>query len=108
MGRKIQKALKLLYSLFRNDVVEHPELLQTASVLRRISPKASIPPVLILHGDEDMTIPLRQSERLFEALKDSGKEVEFYTVQGAGHETSFWGPETIRVLREFLQRCFNE
>lgn len=103
-GRKMGKLTEEGYSLFRNDVVEHPELLQAASVLRHITSEAMIPPVLILHGDEDTTIPLRQSERLFEALKDSDKEVEFYVVKDAGHEISFWGPETIGVLLEFLRR----
>lgn len=103
-GRSMGSITEEAYSLFRNDVVGHPELLATASVLRRITPVSPIPPVLILHGDRDRTIPLHQSERLYERLLDAGKEAELCVVRGGGHEVDFWGPETMVVLRDFLKR----
>jgi acetyl esterase/lipase len=43
------------------------------------------PPFLILHGDQDKTVPINQSELLTEALKKAGVEVTFEPVKGAGH-----------------------
>jgi acetyl esterase/lipase len=47
------------------------------------------PPFLIVHGDRDKSVPIKQSEQLTEALKKAGVEVTMYTVQGGGHS----GPE---------------
>jgi acetyl esterase/lipase len=43
------------------------------------------PPFLILHGDEDQTVPIGDSERLATALKNAGVDVEFQVVPGANH-----------------------
>jgi len=90
------------YSLFRNDVVKDPSLLDQASVLKRISSEKEIPEFLILHGDEDKTVPMRQSERLYEALTAAGKSARFYTVTGAGHERYFWGEATMQLVADFV------
>lgn len=43
------------------------------------------PPFLIVHGDRDPTVPIHQSQILFEALKKAGIGVQFHTIRGAGH-----------------------
>lgn len=43
------------------------------------------PPFLIMHGDKDPTVPLNQSQLLFDALKKSGVSAHFHTIHGAGH-----------------------
>jgi len=43
------------------------------------------PPFLIVHGDKDGTVPLNQSQLLFEALKKSEVSAHFHTIHGAGH-----------------------
>jgi len=43
------------------------------------------PPFLIVHGDKDPTVPINQSQLLFEALKKSEVSVRFHTIRGAGH-----------------------
>lgn len=43
------------------------------------------PPFLIVHGDKDPTVPLNQSQLLFDALKQSEVSVHFHTIHGAGH-----------------------
>jgi acetyl esterase/lipase len=43
------------------------------------------PPFLIMHGDQDMTVPFNQSELLHQALKEAGVEVTFIPIPGAGH-----------------------
>ncbi len=43
------------------------------------------PPFLIVHGDKDPTVPINQSQLLFDALKKSGVSARFHTIHGAGH-----------------------
>ncbi len=43
------------------------------------------PAFLIVHGDKDPTVPINQSQLLFDALKQSEVSVHFHTIHGAGH-----------------------
>lgn len=43
------------------------------------------PPFLIVHGDKDPTVPINQSQLLFEALKKTEVSAHFHTIRGAGH-----------------------
>ncbi|HUQ71822.1 MAG TPA: alpha/beta hydrolase [Planctomycetaceae bacterium] len=56
---------------------------------RRASPVTYIthddPPFLIMHGDQDKLVPLRQSEKLRDDLKAAGVTVELVTLEGAAH-----------------------
>ena len=60
------------------------------------------PPFLIVHGDQDPTVPHHQSELLFAALKAAGVRVRFNTVKGGGHGAGIGGPELDRLRRDFL------
>ena len=42
-------------------------------------------PVLLLHGEDDIRVPISQSEELFMALKRRGKTVEFVRFPGCSH-----------------------
>ena len=42
-------------------------------------------PVLLLHGEDDIRVPISQSEELFAALKRRGKTVEFARFPGCSH-----------------------
>ena len=56
---------------------------------RSISPIAQItkdyPPALIYHGDKDNLVPLEQSQRFIEKLKEAGVECKLVVKTGAGH-----------------------
>jgi acetyl esterase/lipase len=43
------------------------------------------PAVLIIHGDNDHTVPITQSEMLFKKLKDCHVDAEFFIVKGGKH-----------------------
>lgn len=63
------------------------------------------PPFLIVHGDDDRTVPLNQSESLFEALKQSGVSVHFHTIHGAGHGgPGFADPEVEKLVAKFFEK----
>ncbi|MFQ5705358.1 MAG: prolyl oligopeptidase family serine peptidase [Gemmatimonadales bacterium] len=43
------------------------------------------PPTLLIHGDADDLVPIRNSELMYKALQDSGVESKFIVIPGAGH-----------------------
>ena len=43
------------------------------------------PPIFIVHGDADLTVPCQQSVRLHDKLVEAGVQTEFITVPGGGH-----------------------
>jgi carboxymethylenebutenolidase len=45
----------------------------------------TMPPVLILHGDDDKLVPLEWSQRLGNMLKDKGFPCEMHVYAGQGH-----------------------
>lgn len=62
---------------------DKPDLARLASPVKFVDPKD--PPFLIVHGETDKTVPISQSEELYEALKKAGVEVTFIRVKNAGH-----------------------
>jgi acetyl esterase/lipase len=60
------------------------------------------PPFLIMHGDEDRVVPLKQSELMHAALKKAGVESTFQVVKGKGH--GFRGPDVERSVADFFDR----
>jgi dipeptidyl aminopeptidase/acylaminoacyl peptidase len=42
-------------------------------------------PTLLIHGDSDRLVPIRNSERMEAAMKEAGVPVEFITIPGADH-----------------------
>lgn len=52
--------------------------------------KKKLPPFLIMHGTEDKLVSPVQSERLYEALKQSGNRVTYVKVEGAAHGDTVW------------------
>lgn len=67
------------------NVLENPELAQKTNPINHISADKPLPPFLIMHGSMDNVVPFNQSVRLYEKLKECGKEVDFYRLEGAGH-----------------------
>ena len=59
-------------------------------------------PFLIMHGDKDNIVPLRQSEMLETALKAAGVPVSLFVVKGAGH--GFAGLAEAKMVVEFFER----
>jgi len=59
------------------------KVLQQASPLHNVS--SDDPPFLIIHGEEDTLVPIRQSEVLHEALLAAGVESTLVRVQNAAH-----------------------
>ncbi len=56
-------------------------------------------PVLLAHGDDDQTVPLKQSSLYVNALRKTGKDVEFYSYADEGH-----GFSNSANLKDWLDR----
>jgi dipeptidyl aminopeptidase/acylaminoacyl peptidase len=56
-------------------------------------------PLLIIHGEIDNTVNIRQSEVLYEKMHSIGKTVEMKVLQLAGHDVSY---EIINIISEWL------
>ena len=79
-----------------------PDLARFASPITYVSP--GNPPVLILHGDKDDSVPYRQSQQLHARLTQAGISNELITVKGVGHDgPMFATPELQERVISFLQ-----
>ena len=47
--------------------------------------KATSPPILLVHGDTDPTVPIELSKHLYQRAKAKGVDVTFVEVKNAGH-----------------------
>src|SRR5262245_38192891 len=61
-------------------------------------------PFFILHGDQDRTVPVSQSQLLHDALKKANVESTLTIVPGAGHDGKVHTPETSKQLQAFFDK----
>jgi acetyl esterase/lipase len=87
--------------LLGGPVSEKKELAAKASPVNYVT--KDDPPFLIMHGDRDLLVPLRQSEMLRDALQKVGVEATLKVVKDAGH--GLQGPDVDRgaLLETVLQ-----
>jgi dipeptidyl aminopeptidase/acylaminoacyl peptidase len=63
-------------------------------------------PVLLIHGKDDLVVPISQSRAMERALKRAGKQVEFIEMKGEDHglSTSEGRLATLKALDAFVAR----
>ncbi|MHC4610122.1 MAG: alpha/beta fold hydrolase [Planctomycetota bacterium] len=66
---------------------------------------ASDPPVLIFHGTADLLVPLDQSQRFTDKLRDAGVSAALRVLEGAGH---VWADSQLVETRVATIRFFDE
>ena len=82
---------------------ENKEKARKASPLAYVSKDSA--PFLIMHGDQDKSVPIQQSEALAEALKKAGIEATFVVVKGNGHGgPGFNSPENRKLIEDFFAK----
>jgi dipeptidyl aminopeptidase/acylaminoacyl peptidase len=64
-------------------IQQQPEKTQRANPIRYVTPDD--PPMLLMHGEKDQTVPYNQSELLHAALEKAGVETTLYMVHSADH-----------------------
>jgi acetyl esterase/lipase len=89
--------------LLGGDPLQNKAQAVKASPISYVSKTAA--PFLIMHGDQDRTVPIAQSETFARALRQAGAEATFVTVPGAGHGgPRFTDPENIKRVEAFFAR----
>jgi len=65
---------------------------------------AVMPPSLLLHGDQDPTVPHQSSVILHQTLTGTGNSCEFITMPGCGHGTTLpeWKEKLPGLVQKFL------
>ncbi len=66
-------------------VMEGPDNFTAASPAAYVRSRASVPPILLIHGDADETVPISMSENFQTKLVSAGVTSEFLVYEGTGH-----------------------
>ena len=69
--------------VFGKDCKTDPAIYRKASPIEYVTKDA--PPVLMIHGNVDVVVPVIHSERLLKKLQDAGTTAELIVVKGEGH-----------------------
>ncbi len=98
-----------LAALLGGDVVNPDPVLEEK--LRLASPVTHVsnlsPPVLMLHGLQDLQVPASQPLELQQAYVQAGLTIEAIWLPEADHFSGeFFSPQYSRLVREFLERVF--
>lgn len=98
-------------SLFMGaPLAEIPERCRFAAPYTHVH--ADVPPILIVHGTADNTVPVRQSQRFHEAIvKAAGEErAELRVLEGIPHHSKPWNTDPVigSITMEFLDRVFKK
>lgn len=63
------------------------------------------PPLLLLHGDQDVQAPINQSHELHGAYLRVKRPVKLEVLHGAGHGgAAFFAPESLKIVQEWLEQ----
>jgi acetyl esterase/lipase len=89
--------------LLGGPVQEKKEQARKASPLFYVDQDSA--PFLIMHGDQDKSVPIQQSDALAAALKKAGVEATFVVVKGNGHGgPGFNTPENKKMIEDFFAK----
>lgn len=90
------------WQMVMGDAREHREKLEAISPVNHA--EAFQAPVLLIHGKDDLIVPIRQSKRMRSALRSAGKPVQLIELKGEDHwlSTRETRIETLRALDAFV------
>jgi acetyl esterase/lipase len=97
LGTKAKDAIDLLIG---GPLPQNHEKAVSASPIHYVSKSSA--PFLIIHGEQDETIPVEQSRSLAAALKGAGVPVQLEIVAGRGHGVG--GGKFIGIIGTFFDR----
>ena len=90
-------------NLIGGDPQANKEKAARASPVTYVSRNAA--PFLIMHGDQDRTVPISQSETFAQALQQAGADVTFVVVKGAHHVgPQFTNAENLKRIEDFFAK----
>lgn len=83
---------------------ERSDLVQQANPLRYVA--ATTPPFLLIHGEDDDTVPLSQSQLLYAALLEAGATASFVRMARSGHNFGLSSPH-FSLITSRIQTFFD-
>lgn len=78
------------------------EPVRAISPYHLLKPDMSLPPMLMLHGDADDIVLYEDSAAMYEKLVQYGYDAELVRVTDAPHEGSFWSPQTLEIIFDYI------
>ena len=94
-----------MYEWFGKAYEEAPDLYHRASPITYVDQTTA--PCLILHGEEDIGVPIEQSISFHEKIQKAGGVSELIRIPNEGHRWFNFGPYVerhINDMRQFLQK----
>jgi acetyl esterase/lipase len=102
IGRCVPPNSELIRAFLGGDNSVMQSVAEMASPLNYIRRDLDIPPVLIVHGDEDEIVPIEDSWLLYQALCAAGKQATLVEVEGGGHGRRIYTEEVESLCMKFL------
>lgn len=88
---------------------ENPELKMKLSVECNIDENTQVAPTIILHGSKDRLVNTEGSVKLYQKMKECGKDVKLYIIKGADHGgAEFWTRDIIDIVDGFIKSCIDK
>lgn len=92
-----------LQRLFGSPPDKAPQLAQLASPVFQVDP--TDPPLYLLHGDNDLQMPVNQALELQSVYQDAGLRVQLMILHGVGHQGEpFFQGRPVETVVTFLKR----
>jgi acetyl esterase/lipase len=93
--------------LLGKPVEQVEELAKKASPVYQVDP--SDPPILIVHGEQDIQVPVNQSLELMSVYKKNSLPVQFEVIPGAGHGGDvFYKTDGLVWMKAFLKNVLEK
>jgi acetyl esterase/lipase len=93
-------------------VMGGPENFTTASPITYV--QADLPPIRLIHGSDDRTVPVSISTSFHRALQEVGARSELIIYPGRGHSEIFFSalhedqPQIVKDVSEFVHQCAHQ
>lgn len=86
------------------DLRDDLELRKMLSVEYNVEKSTELPPILMFHGTKDRVINTRVSVTVYQRLKELGKEVTLYLIEGGDHGgAEYWTKEVLDIVDDFFR-----
>ncbi len=82
-------------------VLENPDIVSAVSPIIYVTSEraASAPPILMITGNSDRTVPFEQSVLMADKMEECGYDYRFYKIEGADHGSyEFWTPTILDMV----------
>lgn len=97
---QMEIARSAVRTLLGGEPAKLHDLAVSASAVNHGGPDC--PPILLMHGDTDLMVPLEQGDKFYESLRSRGAEVKYCVARGGRH--LIMGPEVDRTVDEFFDK----